>query len=336
MMKHASLFLPLLALLILVPACGPGEDDPSPAMEAFRLRMTGKYLEARDLLDFEDLSNAKDVYGLFEMTRTCFFLNELDMAYEVAKKLLRLEPDDSRYLFWHGFITFRLNQTRFHITDSLDRQLTDEAMDSFRRALEIDPFNHAARFKLIHLLVCLGPDDGRDREEAARVAEELVQLDEGWGTYAQGKTIVPGKSWDAIVEKAGKILEKDPENIGALLAKAEGTMHSGDPLVAEKQIEKLISIDPEWSRFYLNLAQTAFRTEDFERSYTWVDKYRSDPNLIHPEKARAAFVYAMIQKRHNGKEAWAKYMKIACQLDPKILSRYQVSPWDLNKPPIEE
>lgn len=364
-MKHATIFFPALAMLILTLACSSGDDktEPltpgsndthkaqdgtaketekqgkdgySPGMTAYRLRMEGKYQEARDTLDYEDLCDEKDLCGLFELARTDFFLNDLDGAYKAIKRVLRLDGENPRYLFWHGFIAFRLNQMRYHINDSLNLQLTEESMKSLRKAIEIDPMCHPARFQLIYLLVRLRPDDGGDRDEAARVAEKMVKLDEGWGTFALGKTIVPGRPWDDIVERAGKIIEKDPDNMGALLAKTEGLMLGGDPLEAEKLIERIIALDADWRHLYLALAQTAFRTQVWDRSYVWVDKFLAFPDLVFPERAHARLVIARLQKRHNGKEAWAKYLEKACELDPKILSRYQMPLSDLNKPPIKE
>ncbi len=352
-MKTATILFTALAVLTFALACSSGNDEStsgtpgsknkhrlpdedSPGMTAFRLRMEGRYQEARDTLDYEDLRGKGDLCGLFELARTCFFLNKHDDAYKTIKEVLRLDGKNPRYLFWHSFIAFRLNQARYPKNRSLDRQLTDELIGSLRKALKIDPMYHAARFQLIYVFTRLMPEDGGDVAEAERLARELEETDKGWSVCALGKMIIPGRPWGDIVEKAGKVLEKEPDNLGALLAKTEGILHGGDPLEAEKLIEKILGLDPGWKRLYIALAQTAFRTKEWDRSYKWIDKFLAFPDIVFPERAHASLILARIQKQHNGQEAWEKYLIKACELDPKILSRHSAPPSDINKPPIEE
>jgi len=326
--------------LLLMPCWNPtsgrnGTAAPEPvALKAFRLRMEGKPKEALALLDFKKLAAEKDAAGLFELARTAFFLNNFDGAYLAVKKVLRLEGDNPRYLFWHGFITFIRNVSRYHIANKLNRQLNAEAVKSLKKALAIDPLYHPARLQLIFILTRIKPEAGGNKAEALALAEDLAKRAPGWGALAMERVILPGKDPGPALVKAEKVLEKNPDDLGALLAKAESLMRKGEQEEAGRTVEKILKLDPRRRMLYLNAAQVGLRTKKWDLSYGYIDKFLALPGITAPEKARALLTHAQLERRQNGSDAYKKWLAKAEAVDPDILKRYMSPPADLFRPPV--
>ena len=236
------------------------EETPSFAMEAYRLRMQGKADESLGRLALTAMLKPDSAPDLFELSRHHYLKRRMSHALYNIREAVKLDSDNLRYLFWLGHVAHVQNLSQYHVNMSLDRKLTDESIAAYEKAIELDPNFYKAWLYLIDLLVRTPVDDGGDPEKANALADDLYKIDRGWGVLARSMAIRPGLPWDTLLPDLEDILEKDPDNRGALIFKVNDLFKKKDEIVeAEAVIDRIVKADPVKRDLYLEFGLRSFR-----------------------------------------------------------------------------
>lgn len=329
--------LALVAASGVIPCFSAAGDEtkkkPDYVMDAFKERMNGRSAKAREILQIAIFIGDDQACCFFEMARLDYYQGEYDKAYYNIMDALAVEPDNPRYLYWKGVITSIRNASLFRVNKRLNPALTAEAVAALKKALKIDPDFHEARFKLIEILVRLQKRDGGDPAAAAALAEELYERDPGWGVLAWAHTIVPGRSWDEVLPRIEKVLEKNPDQIGALLAKAMKLFIEKDLENAVPLVEKIVSLDKSRKVLYLPLAFCCLKDQEWDRGEAWIKKYLDFPGLSVAEKAMGRMQISNLHLAAKNKEASDRIKEEALAIDPQCWQATAMPPSDIFLPP---
>ncbi|HEA83987.1 MAG TPA: tetratricopeptide repeat protein [Thermodesulfobacterium geofontis] len=84
--------------------------------------------------------------------------------------------------------------------------------------------------------------------------------------FLEGAKILTLKQFDKALEIFSKVLEMDPNHIKALEARAVIYMQKGEIELAQIDLEKAISIEPENARLYFRLGQVYYRKKDLDKA----------------------------------------------------------------------
>lgn len=84
--------------------------------------------------------------------------------------------------------------------------------------------------------------------------------------FLEGARILTLKQFDKALEIFNKVLELNPNYIKALEARAVIYMQKGETELAEKDLEKAISLEPENARLYFRLGQVYYRKKDLDKA----------------------------------------------------------------------
>ncbi|MCD6548682.1 MAG: tetratricopeptide repeat protein [Thermodesulfobacterium sp.] len=84
--------------------------------------------------------------------------------------------------------------------------------------------------------------------------------------FLEGAKILTLKQFDKALEIFSKVLEMDPNHIKALEARAVIYMQKGEIELAQIDLERAISIEPENARLYFRLGQVYYRKKDLDKA----------------------------------------------------------------------
>ncbi len=331
----------LVIFLLLLPAAlvhSQGADEGKKktdfALSAFDKRMNGQSARARELLEISIFIDSERGVNFFELARLNYYLGQYNAAYNHIVEAARIEPENRRFLYWKGVITQIRNASLYRVNRRLDPKLTTEAKEALQKALKLEPDYHEARFKLIEILVRLRKQDGGDPQAAADLAGELEKRDPGWGALAWAHTIIPGRSWEEVLPRIEKVLAEDPDNPGALLAKAKMLITEREMEKAAPVVERIVSLDKARSSLYLPLASCFKKEEDWNKGEAWIRKYIDFPGLSRSEKALGYMHLSNIYIKSKDDEAISRLKEKARALDPNCWEGSTLPPLDLFRPPV--
>lgn len=164
----------------------------------------------------------------YENALTAYESGDHSRALEQAELALALAPENTDYLVLHGQLL-------------IDDLFPIQGESELRRALEIDPFNAAARQVLANLYLSYGRWNEADAEYLRYLS--LAPSDaEGWFSLGSVRE-QQGRIRDAI-SAYSTTLEIDPYNQDALFRRSQLWLYDGDYQSALPDISLLIDIDP--------------------------------------------------------------------------------------------
>jgi Flp pilus assembly protein TadD len=164
---------------------------------------------------------------------------QLFKARDCLDRYLERRPDDVQALLGRGFVWERLF-------------FYPEAVDDYRRAVQVEPENDRARLRLAETLLITGPPD-----QAAEQFEELrwrhpdsraarIGLARAW--RRQGRTAEAGQLLDAL-------LAEDANEAGALTERGLASLDEGDAAGAETALRRAVALAPADPEALHNLCQ---------------------------------------------------------------------------------
>ncbi len=180
------------------------------------------------------------------------------------------------------------------------------ANNEFRKAISANPKDPMLRVRWGRLMI-----EGNNKEEAAKLFDEAMEIQEDFPPALVGMAIVASESFEAkAAELATKALEKDPKLAEAREVLAKLALEDGNEKKAIEEADKALALSPEALdamavRASIDLLHDRPNTEWFERLYKI--------NPLYGEANAIAAHFFIINRRY---EEGIVQLRKAIQLDP--------------------
>ena len=309
----------LLPVLHVVEAAEDSETVESTVLQAFNLRLQGKSEAARDLLVRRVDAEPKDAAAHYELARTHFYLMDLDRGIESINRALELRPRNPLYHHLRGRLAEYNSVLKHHdpATRAESARQLQMAIDSFSKAVELDPSLHETSLALINLKLKSPRKSGGSAKEAKRLVGELEARStsaavEGRCMLLSGKVKRQRRLWEDVVAK-------EPKDARAYEGLARVCLQAGDSKAAEVHFQRALELDPERSTILLHLARHYFLAKEYDQAQTTIRRFLDrKPAPVVPLRAYAVFILARIQKVQQNHALAEELLAEAKQLDPKL------------------
>lgn len=251
------------------------------------LRSCDLFSEAESVLKTIGVEFQNNVEVLKENAYLSFQQNKIDLAETYVARVLQINPSDLDFVLFRAKILIE-KKDYIHAVSLLDmyeRQHVDSLEYYILRAkLQLNwSKNTAAALETVEKTLPLYPDN-----------QEILML--AASISAATDSPVAGKYAD---ELASMVLEKDPNNIEALLYLIDGLCLHQNWKRAYEVCEKLISLDPENSEVALFYVNVSLHLKKYNEAYNYISKlYKKNPD---DEMILKAYVlaYSKIEKRDD-------------------------------------
>ena len=251
------------------------------------LRSCDLLAEAESVLKTIGVEFQNNVEVLKENAYLSFQQNKIDLAETYVARVLQINPSDLDFVLFRAKILIE-KKDYIHAVSLLDmyeRQHVDSLEYYILRAkLQLNwSKNTAAALETVEKTLPLYPDN-----------KEILML--AASISAATDSPVAGKYAD---ELASMVLEKDPNNIEALLYLIDGLCLHQNWKRAYEVCEKLISLDPENSEVALFYVNVSLHLKKYNEAYNYISKlYKKNPD---DEMILKAYVlaYSKIEKRDD-------------------------------------
>ena len=231
------------------------------------LRICELYEEAESVLQSITDEFQNNVEILKEKSYLAFQQNNLDVAEAYVAKVLQINPSDLDFVLFRAKILIE-KKDYIHAVSLLDmyeRQHVD-SLDYYilRAKLQLNwSKNTAAALETVEKTLPLYPDN-----------QEILML--AASISAATDLPVAGKYADEI---ASIILEKDPENVEALLYQIEGYSYHQNWENAYESCKKLIALDSENPVTALRYVEVCLYVQKYNEAYNYISKlYKKNPD----------------------------------------------------------
>lgn len=251
------------------------------------LRSCDLLAEAESVLKTIGVEFQNNVEVLKENAYLSFQQNKIDLAETYVARVLQINPSDLDFVLFRAKILIE-KKDYIHAVSLLDmyeRQHVDSLEYYILRAkLQLNwSKNTAAALETVEKTLPLYLDN-----------KEILML--AASISAATDSPVAGKYAD---ELASMVLEKDPNNIEALLYLIDGLCLHQNWKRAYEVCEKLISLDPENSEVALFYVNVSLHLKKYNEAYNYISKlYKKNPD---DEMILKAYVlaYSKIEKRDD-------------------------------------
>ncbi|UCD75042.1 MAG: tetratricopeptide repeat protein [Phycisphaerales bacterium] len=318
----------VLASAVCVSAALATDTEPTPARQAFNLRMEGKSDEAAALLRRSLEANPDDALTWFELARTEFYHFQLDEATETIARAIELAPDNADFQYFAGIAAGCNAVDKFHhqnATTEGEQQLAN-AIAAFRQAVTIDPDHHDARIMLINMLVETPKAQGGDAAEAEKHAQALEALDAVRGVEARCMLMGDDRP-EAAIELWKKTVDSHPDRADAHAGLARALLSTGDLEAAAAEIDKAMQVDSKQRNLLLALCRQLVSAEDRAGAEKAAQRYlETEPLLPAPMRAFGMFYLAVLQKQQGNRDRADALLAEAQQIDPHLWTTYMEPP----------
>jgi len=232
----------------------------------------------------------------------------------------------------------------------------EKALDFFSKALEIDPNDPAALFEKAKLLVAYGQSS-----EAYELAKKAVSLDgkNRWYKAAYGKIAQQEGKYDEYVKTYEELVEQYPDDLNFLYELAYAYVFTGDyrkaaveydkieeqigvtePLMLQKvkvysqlddyqsgvkEYEKLISTNPQETRYYALMAEYCAQNKMDDKAiwaYQQIEKINPNDPYVHISLADFYRKRNNYQKSFDELKLGMENKQLELQTKIKLLSTY--------------
>jgi len=239
-------------------SCSP-VDEPGAAEAAYELRMSGKLVEARQLLTGALAEDPDYAAGHYELAR--IFVHAalgdqprkmdslLTAAQESIDRAVALDSTCAIYPFFAGQLGFVRAFLAMNLGEGDAAQKVASSCESFAAALRLKPDYHAARLHLVELYGLMPAEMGGDRSRAESYMAESVRRDDVCGMKAQSILGEVGiADWDALREQH----PDDPEVLEEL---GKAYLREGNLTQAGMCFEEAMAIDSTEVILFLDLGR---------------------------------------------------------------------------------
>lgn len=301
-----------IAATLLVPWVLAGQDSDTSAIHLFE---SGKYREAKSVLEPTLKTNTRDAAAAFYLGRIALEENRSDRAVEYFQTATSLDPKSSVYFLWLGRALGR--ETR---QASVLRRpgLARRTKVAWERAVALDPDNLDARSDLIQYYLqapgILGGSTARALEQAEAIRERNALR----GSLELG----------AIYERDGRLDDAEKAYLGAARERSDRHVgayrlgvfyqNTGAYDKAFELFESMLEANPMEYGALFQIGKTgAMSGERLDRAADALEAYlRTTPGRNDPSLAAAHWRLGMVhEKRRDRRRAKAEY-ETAVRLDP--------------------
>jgi tetratricopeptide (TPR) repeat protein len=244
----------LIVLLVLPVYCQHKKTD-NEVIQAYELRMKGKYDEAKAMLEKILQQDSTNALANFEMYRLMDAYNTMnvDTSLYFCNKALRLDPQNSLYAFSKAnLVLLKAFIAMQQGNNQQIKPLAEEACEAFQNVLDIKPGCKESMLYLIDIYGSLPEEMGGDKEKAEQYAQELEKIDKFYG--ARGRFILLQENTNEV-EYWNNYITGNGESNDVLELLGRAYLMSDDTENAEKCFNKIIATDPSKQVLYLHIAR---------------------------------------------------------------------------------
>ena len=291
-----------------------------PLDEARSLIDEGRPQRARELLERTSPPPSGESEQLLLLARACNALEDYECGLENAKRLVELEPKSSDA---HYALTVALRIKLQKVSRMKAMWILGDYKDAFKRAIELDPKNLAAREEQIGFLANAPGIAGGDKDEARARIAELEKLSWHRAMVARsGLEFAEERDADAV-KTLKSILEKHPEDDESRLGLAFWYQRKERWADADREfalLEKSERANVAGSALYQRARTRVMGRFEAQKAVEQLRSYLESPNDFAgaPSKAAAWWrlgnAYEQLPDRDAAREAYRK----AIALDPEV------------------
>jgi tetratricopeptide (TPR) repeat protein len=210
-------------------------------------------------------------------------------AVELAQRATELAPDNFAFYRTLGNAYGRLWKG-------------DEAIQVYRRAVDVNPHNPDALTALAFAIMVAKDYRLRDAEEALALTKRAIELrpDDAGARQAMSLAYCKMKMWPECLHAAREAVDLAPNHpvynvsLAVLLANNIRDETLRNPAEAVKLASRAVAIEPTTPQNLLNLSLCQYRNDEYTAA---VESYEEAQRLGSPFYAGHAFFYAMSQAR---------------------------------------
>jgi TolB-like protein/Tfp pilus assembly protein PilF len=180
---------------------------------------------------------------------------DMEAAERSYRQALKIRPSDAEGLRTYGY--FLASDGRY-----------DEAIDYYRKALEVDPMQVRAYFGLAMTLIFAGRFDELPELTARLATHRDEQFMERWNRNIQLSTLRHKGLYAELIE----LLHDNPESLGDLQDAAVAYYHTGDELRAREYLDRMIEIVNERSNDFSVVAAALAQMGQADRAIDYLEK----------------------------------------------------------------
>jgi tetratricopeptide (TPR) repeat protein len=344
-MKTQKSYVILIAAALSLTAMTRASETAA-AMEAFELRMNGKTAEAVELLKKAVKEDPSDAAAHFELCRDYFYTlmeaventegdikakqlalkNRLDLAKKHIEQAVKIDPENARYRYWHGIIVMYevVYDAHFPLKMLSVPFEMQESLNSFEKALELNPDFHKARYMLAGLYDRNPWFLGGSKTKSEKLTRQLEQASPVHGAISRCE-LKPEKKPHEKIAIWLNVVEKLPNNPNAHHHLARAYLEGGNERNAMKHIKKTIELDPGQSYILLHLAKYHKNCKNYEKELQYLDSYiHQTPPPPAPLRALAFRMLAQTHGDLGGDELKKQMLETAEHIDPVEVT---LQPW---------
>ena len=299
----------------LVSAAGPVDAARGAAVQAFELRMAGQARRAKQVLLAALAKDPSNAPAQFELSRTCFYLVDLDRAQTAIEAATRLKPDHARYHYWAGLVAtynailkYKSPKTRGQLPG-----LMKKALAAYEKAVALRPDYHEARLDLVNCYLKNPADLGGSRPKAETHTAILERADPVQGVRARcllvgyRKVNQRRQLWDKVVAQHPERADAHEGVARAYLGTDKGLAH----------LNKTLELDPGRSELLVDLTRHYAMRKQHAQAERTIQRYLdAKPAPPVPMRAYATFCAAKIQKMQGHNPRANALLAEAKKLDP--------------------
>jgi tetratricopeptide (TPR) repeat protein len=240
--------------LVLPVYCQRKKTD-NEVIQAYELRMKGKYDEAKAMLEKILQQDSTNALANFEMYRLMDAYNTMnvDTSLYFCNKALRLDPQNNLYAFSKAnLVLLKAFIAMQQGNNQQIKPLAEEACEAFQNVLDIKPGCKESMLYLIDIYGSLPEEMGGDKEKAEQYAQELEKIDKFYG--ARGRFILLQENTNEV-EYWNNYITGNGESNDVLELLGRAYLMSDDTENAEKCFNKIIATDPSKQVLYLHIAR---------------------------------------------------------------------------------
>jgi tetratricopeptide (TPR) repeat protein len=329
-------------------SCTQTESDGI-VQQAYELRINGKADEARALLEQATSDDPDNALAHYELARTKFqialgepqqLLDNLGDIQQSIERAVEHEPDNVTYRFFAGRIAFFQAYISLNMNPVGAKDDVAKACSTYESVLELDPDYREASLYLVELYATVPEDMGGDVSKAEGYAAQLEGMDEIFG--AKARSLLLPDEVDRV-DYWQRVLDAHPGNADVLVELGRESLFRGEGEDGARYFEEAVSVDPERSILFLDLARyhamTVMRDEGLKdtalpAAEQAITRYLdSDPIL--PLRAFALALLANVKHGMGDVQRAAQLAEEANTADPFFSKAFGVPTPDLFVPPGE-
>lgn len=323
------ILLPVLIFGFLA-SCSVAKNNPDEeVLKAYELRMSGKVVEAKALLDSILVKDSTNAMAYYEHARLQNYLltgggeMKMDKILAPINKAVSLDPKNVTYSYYKAIASFLNAYMSMQMGTGEVKNKISETCTLFEKVLSLKPDYYEASLYLVEIYGMLPKDMGGDSIKAVAYAEKLASMNGYFG--AKAKAALAPESTDLVKFWQDRLV-LDGKNSELLMEAGRACLYKDDLTNAEKYLNEAIQSDPSKNILILDLARyhmmMVMQNKDLANTELplakkMIERYLiSVPEPVIPLKAYAMGLLTKIEMFLGNQAEAEKLMEKTKALDP--------------------